>query len=540
MSELALYLLGPPRVELDGQAVPLGWHKAVALLAYLALTRQPHSRDALATLLWPELDQSHARGQLRSTLYLLNRTLGRAWLAVDRETAVWAEEAKAWIDVEALRQHLAACAAHGHPPQDTCPACVPLLEEAVDLYRDGFLAGFTLRDAPAFDEWQFFEGEGLRDEMAGALQRLARWYGDHDDYDTAIPYARRWLALDPLHEPAHRALMRLYVASGQRAAALRQYGECERLLKEELGAEPECETTQLYEAIHSGSYTAAAVAEPAEPPLGNLPASLSSFVGRARELEDLARLVDSPHTRLVTAVGPGGMGKTRLVLEAARKMLDRFPDGAWWVELAPLPPGASVARAVSGALGVQEQPDRPLASVIADSLLGRRLLLILDNCEHVIDAAAELAVQLLTRCPDLAMLATSREPLRVPGEHLYEVPGMEVPASRDLSGADTERPSGKPVRSLEAYDALQLFCPARSRRAAGVCPRWREPGTRGRALPPVGRHAAGDRAGRSPGARLFPGRAGPAPRRSLSLADRRQPDGAAAPADAAEHRRVEL
>jgi len=156
MPRLSLRFLGPPLIELDGQPVQLGRHKAVALLACLALTRQPHARDALATLLWPELDQSGARGQLRRTLSLLNRTLGRAWLAVDRETAAWAGDAGCWIDVDALRECLATCAAHGHPAEQACAACIPLLEEAVDLYRDGFLAGFTLPDAPAFDEWQFF------------------------------------------------------------------------------------------------------------------------------------------------------------------------------------------------------------------------------------------------------------------------------------------------------------------------------------------------------------------------------------------------
>jgi DNA-binding SARP family transcriptional activator len=249
VTRLSLRLLGPPLVELDSQAVQLGRHKAVALLAYLALTRQPHARDALATLLWPELDQSHARGQLRRTLSLLNRTLGEEWLAVDRETAQWAPEGEAWIDIERLRDCLAACAAHGHPPEQACTECVPLLSEAIDLYQDGFLSGFTLPDAPAFDEWQFFEGEALRDQVADALQRLARWHGGRGEHEAAIPFARRWLALDPLHEPAQRELMALYARSGQRAAALRQYAECERILGEELGVSPSPETVQLYEHV---------------------------------------------------------------------------------------------------------------------------------------------------------------------------------------------------------------------------------------------------------------------------------------------------
>jgi DNA-binding SARP family transcriptional activator len=170
-------------------------------------------------------------------------------LAVDRDTARWLPTADAWLDVDALRSHLAACATHGHPSDEICPDCISLLAKAVELYQDGFLAGFTLPDSPAFDEWQFFEGESLRNELADALQQLADWHGARNEYDVAIPYARRWVVLDPLHEPAQRALMALYAHAGQRAAALRQYAECERVLAEELGIAPDAETTQLYQAI---------------------------------------------------------------------------------------------------------------------------------------------------------------------------------------------------------------------------------------------------------------------------------------------------
>ena len=201
MSELRLRLLGPPLVELDGQPVQLGRHKAIALLAYLAVTRRSHGRDALATLLWPDLDQSAARAELRRTLSLLHRALGSEWFVADRETVDWAPEARLSLDVDEFRRCLAACAAHGHAPEEACAECLPLLAQAVELYRDGFLSGFTLPDAPAFDEWQFFETEGLRDAMAGALRRLARWHGARGEHEAAIGYARRWLALDPVHEP---------------------------------------------------------------------------------------------------------------------------------------------------------------------------------------------------------------------------------------------------------------------------------------------------------------------------------------------------
>ncbi|MBN1937529.1 MAG: hypothetical protein JW934_22920 [Anaerolineae bacterium] len=453
MARLSLSLLGPPLIALDGQPVQVGRHKAIALLAYLALDQRPHSRDALATMFWPDLDQSAARAELRRTLSLLNRTLGSQWLAVDRETAAWASETDVWLDVEALRGQVAACAAHGHPPDDLCPACIPLLAQAVELYRDGFLAGFTLPDAPAFDEWQFFEGEGLRDQAASALQRLARWHEGQQAYDVAIPYARRWLALDPTHEPAQRTLMTLYARAGQRAAALRQYAECERLLAQELGITPDGETAQLYQAIRERREDLSGFGKPDRSVRQhNLPVQITSFVGRGRELAALGRLLANPEVRLLTVVGAGGMGKTRLALEAAQTALSGYPAGAWLVELAPLPAATgdddpTIPRAVAAALGVQEQP-------------GRCLLLVLDNCEHVLAGAAHLVALLLARCPELAVLATSREPLCIAGEHLVDLSGMDLPAAQDLSGFP------KPDRSVVEYDAVRLF----AQRAAAVRP----------------------------------------------------------------------
>jgi DNA-binding SARP family transcriptional activator len=173
MARLALRLLGPPRLELDGEQGRIIRRKAMALLAYLAVTARPHSRDGLAALLWPEHDQSKARAELRRALSTLNRSLGEGWLAVDRETAALNPDADLWLDTAEFRRLLATCGDHPHPATEVCADCEPLLEEAAALYEDGFLAGFTLLDSPAFDEWQFFEVEGLRNGLAGALERLA-------------------------------------------------------------------------------------------------------------------------------------------------------------------------------------------------------------------------------------------------------------------------------------------------------------------------------------------------------------------------------
>jgi DNA-binding SARP family transcriptional activator/pimeloyl-ACP methyl ester carboxylesterase len=255
MSDLKLYLLGPPRIELDGAPVDIQRRKVLALLIYLAISQQVHGRDALATLFYPENTQSRARAYLRRDLAVLNTSLAGEWLVTDRDTVELKCRSDAstgqafWLDVDHFRGLVSASRSHEHPPEEACPDCLSTLAEAVDLYTNDFLAGFTLRDSREFDEWQFFQAESLRQELASVLAQLVQGLSIRGDYEAAIPHARRWVALDPLHEPAQRQLMQLYGQASQQAAALRQYEEYVKLLDEELGLPPEEETATLYEAI---------------------------------------------------------------------------------------------------------------------------------------------------------------------------------------------------------------------------------------------------------------------------------------------------
>jgi ABC-type oligopeptide transport system substrate-binding subunit/DNA-binding SARP family transcriptional activator len=283
VSRLALFLLGPPLIECDGAPVQIHRRKVVALLTYLLVTQRTHSRDALATLFWPEHDQSGARAGLRRCLSSLKKAVGAGWLEVDRESIGPNPNAEVWLDVAEFQDRLAECQAHGHARGQECPACLSSLADAAKLYRDDFLSGFTLRGSPGFDEWQFFQTEGLRDSLGDVLERLAYRYGVQDEFEEAIAYARRWVALDPLHEPAHRQLMRLYAWSDQRAAALRQYSECERILQEELGVPPQEETSQLFEAIKENrepSRSQERIVTPAQAGLLNNRYRLNAELGR--------------------------------------------------------------------------------------------------------------------------------------------------------------------------------------------------------------------------------------------------------------------
>lgn len=334
MSRLALSLFGPPRIELAGNPVNTDTRKAVALLAYLAMTRQAHSRDTLAVLFWPESDQSRARATLRRTLSALHKALAGQWLRIDRETVSLEQVDGFWLDVDEFKSHLATYRAHHNQAGEICSTCLERLNRASALYSADFMAGFSLPDSAPFDDWQFYQADGLRRELASVLEQLVLCSIAHTEFGSAITHARRLLTLDRLHEPAHRYLMQLYSWSGQRSAAMHQYQECVKTLSEELSVTPLEATTQLYEAIKENrlspppeyrqqpilpSKTAPAadsvlpsVAE--RPSAVVLPSGSYPLVGRQSEWASLLQIYGEKAASgyIVALEGEAGIGKTRL------------------------------------------------------------------------------------------------------------------------------------------------------------------------------------------------------------------------------------
>ena len=257
MSSLVVFLFGPPRVERNGATVEIHRRKVVALLAYLAVTGKPHSREVLTNLLWPKQDRDHARAGFRRSLSILKSNIGDEWLEIDRNNVGLIRRQGLWIDVEQFQDLVSGVVRPEREERKISPASLSMLTEAAELYRDGFLSGFYLNDSPNFDEWQLLLIELLRQRYSSILEALVDTYRTQGRLKLAIEYGRRWLNLDQLSEPVHRLLMQLYSLDGQRSTALRQYERCKSVLQQELDVLPEDETERLLEAIQARRATPA-------------------------------------------------------------------------------------------------------------------------------------------------------------------------------------------------------------------------------------------------------------------------------------------
>lgn len=428
---LRVHLFGQFRIENGANSVRLPTRQIQLLLAYVVLHPEAHSREKLAGLLWGDVTDAQARHSLRTAINALRKCLGGRILFSDRETVQVSTSYPLWVDVHEFEKGVKGLAAA--PPTHA--------EAVLNLYQGDLLPDF-------YDDWILPEREHYRQHYLDALLQLAYRMRALTEYAHAIELAHRVLVSDPANERGHQQLIFCYMAAGDRTAALKQYEECQRRLQEELAAEPSPETTALYEWIKQGQ----AGGKTREGLITNLPIPLTGLVGRKQELAQIGSLLSGatatrPTTRLLTLTGAGGSGKTRLAIQAGMDLLQGYKDGVWWVDMAPLFDEKIVPHAVAKALGVRERPNQPIVETLQSHLQSKQLLLLLDNCEHLLGACAELAQGLLTTCPQTRILATSREALGIGGETIWYVPTLSVPDPRQRL----------PLSDLCHYDGVQLF-----------------------------------------------------------------------------------
>lgn len=446
MARLKLYLLGRFQATLDESPLAgLRSGKSRALLAYLAgKAGRPHQRSALATLLWGEHPEEAARLSLRVALSSLRNILapldsvqGRPPLLEITHQSVQLnlDPELCWVDAGQFDALLAACASHAHSAIARCPACIHHLTEAVALYRGDFVTDLAVYDGPAFEEWRLLCQERYHRQATHALEQIAQHYLSLNAYAEAQRYARQLLALEPWHETAHRQLMRALALDGQRSAALLQYEACRRALADELGAEPEPETTTLWVRIRDQTLE--------QTRASNLAAPLTPFIGRETELAQIAGWLSQPACRLVTLVGPSGIGKTRLALAAATQHEGLFSDGVFFVpaSAAGTPEALDLALAEVLQLTFGGSGSGPRSQIL-NYLRQKELLLVLDDLRPL-PAIADWAVGLLQRASGARIMATAQQRLNVRGECLLRVEGLSYPVSAsdpcEIEGRDESR-----------------------------------------------------------------------------------------------------
>jgi len=465
MPALALALLGSFTITLDGEPVTrLESDKVRALLARLALEpERAFRRETLAALLWPEAAPARAAQSLRQALYSLRSAIGDAFLLTTPQTVQFNASADVTIDVLTWRRLWDETLQHRHRRRETCRHCLARLAEAVALYRGDLLAGFALRDCPDFDDWVAVERERLHVQALDALTWLANAAERRGDYAAAQGYVRQLLALEPWLEAAHQQRMRLLTLEGRRAAALEQFETCRRALADELGLEPTAETRALEAQIRAGApLPAPPEAARVLPP--DLPLTLTPFIGRKAELALLNAQLENPQTRLVTLTGPGGIGKTRLALQAALAQAEAFADGVYWVALTEAESEADLALGIARALHIPLAGAQEIRSQLLRALRDGRYeaLLILDDFEQLLPAGgAALVLDVLRAAPRLTLLVTSRERLNLQAEVVLPLEGLAYAQT-----PEADSPAAQLFAARAAYARIGFAVTGEAQRAA--------------------------------------------------------------------------
>ncbi|MEM7133321.1 MAG: tetratricopeptide repeat protein [Chloroflexota bacterium] len=473
LGEVSLFKEGQPLSEFRSQ-------KEAALLIYLAHSGQTHPRESIADLLWDSNSTKQALSNLRTALTRLRKQVDDE-LVITRKSLALAPESRQQVDSVILLKTL------GKGGQIESAEKARSVQSALESYQGDFLAGFHLRDAPQFDEWVTTTREYIRQQVVAAYDRLGRYALSANDVEFGIVTARRWLDVDALDEKAHILLVRLLIDAGNVREALSHYDACSNLLRAELSIEPPEELTALIHSTRPSQPLAPSPQLP-HPTRHNLPIEYDQFFGREIPQQEIHARLDQPYCRLVTILGQGGIGKTRLATTIARSRLenyqDRYRDGVWLVELADIDPEdedltEAIAVEIATALDLRlSGTEKPVAQVLSH-LQHKAMLLVLDNFEHVLEGV-DFVLELIQQCEHVQLLVTSREALGIRAEWTIALTGLGYPASdlagdmlndtiEDLIGAAKDDATDDTAIDEPPSEAVELFAARRAQQ------QWQEP-----------------------------------------------------------------
>jgi predicted ATPase/DNA-binding SARP family transcriptional activator len=411
---LEIRTLGGLSIKLNGQVIKdLGSHKAEALLVYVAMRGEACYRNTLATLLWPESSESQAMTSLRVALSILRREL-EDYLEISRDRVGIKPGESVFLDVAELESKLAS----GE------------IEQAVEIYQGDFLQGFSLRDCLEFEGWCRLQQECVYKLVTDALHAAISNAIFTEDYAMGLNQAQRLLELDPLDERAHRNCMMLFTFNGQRWRALEHYKKCREILQVELGVEPSQETQLLYTQIIKGAQL-----EGGHPLFSviNLPIPQTSFFGREQEILEIAGLLSNPDCRLLTLMGPGGIGKTRLAQRAVVRCFHNYPDGSYFIPMEGIASPDYLMHTIADAIQFKIddlETQFGAKRQLLDYIKNRSILLVMDGFENWVTSGGMLS-EILGYAPRIKILVTSRQRLDLQGEWVFPVKGLPVPQKSD-------------------------------------------------------------------------------------------------------------
>jgi predicted ATPase/DNA-binding SARP family transcriptional activator len=437
-------ILGPLEIVEGGCPLRVSGARERALLAILLIhAGEVISADRLIDELWGNDLPASPANALQVVVSRVRRSLGRSPALVTRKPGYVLDVGPEELDARTFVQLVER--ARQIPPSDQSHRSA-LLGEALGLWRGPALAEFALEDFAREEVARLEEARIQAVEMKTdadlALGRHAELAGE----------LKGLVAGHPLRERLRGQLMLALYRSGRQGEALRAFQEGRGVLADELGVDPGPELAELHQQILLQAASLAAVPQATAVPRSNVPAQVTSFVGRHAELQEVRKLLSG--SRLVTLTGAGGCGKTRLALETARALIDSFPDGVWLAELEAVRDPTQVPQSLATALGIGDgaslgvggEPPRPIADKLTDYLREKELLVVLDNCEHLIEACGQITERVLRSAPKVRFLVTSRERLGVSGEALLSVLPLGVPGSQEASPEEA-------IRS----DAVRLF-----------------------------------------------------------------------------------
>lgn len=448
MPHYAINLLGPLEVSCDGLPISFSYDKLRALLVYLCVEHhQPLVRSRLAGMLWPDQSQSGAQDSLRQAISRLraemkDRNQQPPLFLVERDSIQLNPKGNLVCDFFQFQEAIKQTTDHHHRNLLSCIICTSLYKDAARLIRGDFLEGFYLTDNDLFEDWISMIRERIRVQESMVLVNLAQFYERQGDHHTVLNYAERLIAIDPYNESAYRLIMLSMTRSGQRNQAVMVYHNLKQLLESDLGIFPSTDTQDLFNQIKAEKEPP----NPSQQEIYGLPAPLAPLVGREVELAELWIWLSDPDRRLINIIGPGGIGKTRLVNQAIRQVAGMFANGVVYVSLSAPGISLSLADALATALRLPTKHDLSALDEVNAYFNHREILLVLDGFEYFLSEEDRVS-KLLETHAGLVVLVTSRERLNLPGEWVFELGGLDVPP-----------PSIN--KQLEAYSSVLLFCQA--------------------------------------------------------------------------------